>query len=90
MDQWSIESLKDRARKFADDARNLSADFQYALRRREKPEEDDMKKKALTVLAIVAAVVAFCGLAYGVFRLLSPDYLGEYDDYDEDAEDSEE
>ena len=63
MDQWSIESLKDRARKFADDARNLSADFQYALRRREKPEEDDVKKKALTVLAIVAAVVAFCGLA---------------------------
>ena len=61
MDQWSIESLKDRAR-----------------------------KKALTVLAIVAAVVAFCGLAYGVFRLLSPDYLDEYDDYDEDAEDSEE
>ena len=90
MDQWSIESLKDRARKFADDARNLSADFQYALRRREKPEEDDVKKKALTVLAIVAAVVAFCGLAYGVFRLLAPDYLDEYDDYDEDAEDSEE
>ena len=73
----------------AEDARALSNDFQYAIGLREKQKEgEDMKKKICTVLAIIGGIIAFCGLAYGVYRLLAPDYLEDYEDYD-DLEDED-
>ena len=89
MEQWNVEAFKDRAKKFTEDARALSNDFQYAIGLREKQKEgEDMKKKICTVLAIVGGIIAFCGLAYGVYRLLAPDYLEDYEDYD-DLEDED-
>ncbi|EEJ50928.1 hypothetical protein HMPREF6123_1795 [Oribacterium sinus F0268] len=89
MEQWNVEAFRDRAKKFTEDARALSNDFQYAIGLREKQKEgEDMKKKICTVLAIIGGIIAFCGLAYGVYRLLAPDYLEDYEDYD-DLEDED-
>ena len=89
MEQWNVEAFRDRANKFTEDARALSNDFQYAIGLREKQKEgEDMKKKICTVLAIIGGIIAFCGLAYGVYRLLAPDYLEDYEDYD-DLEDED-
>ena len=72
MEQWNVEAFRDRAKKFTEDARALSNDFQYAIGLREKQKEgEDMKKKICTVLAIIGGIIAFCGLAYGVYRLLA-------------------
>ncbi len=53
--------------------------------------EDDNKKKCNTllwVLAIIGAVAAVAGIAYAVYRYLTPDYLEDFDDdFDEDFED---
>ena len=44
MEQWNVEAFKDRAKKFTEDARTLSNDFQYAIGLREKQKEgEDMK-----------------------------------------------
>lgn len=89
MEQWNVEAFRDRAKKFTEDARALSNDFQYAIGLRERQKEgEEMKKKICTVLAIIGGIIAFCGLAYGVYRLLAPDYLEDYEDYD-DLEDED-
>ena len=36
MEQWNVEAFRDRAKKFTEDARALSNDFQYAIGLREK------------------------------------------------------
>lgn len=42
-------------------------------------------KKVLWTLAIVGAVAAVAGIAYAVYRYLTPDYLEDFDDdFDED------
>lgn len=86
MDQWNIESLKDRARKFTEEARNLSSDLQYALRRKEKEEKNGIAEKACVVLAVISGILLFCGLLYLVYRFLAPKYMDEYDDFDDEEE----
>ena len=55
------------------------------LRRR---DEDRVKKTILWILAIVGAVVAIAGIAYAVYRFLTPDYLEDFEeDFDDDFED---
>lgn len=49
-----------------------------------KRDQDKVKKTILCILAIVGAVVAIAGIAYAVYRFLSPDYL---DDFEEDLDD---
>ena len=51
-------------------------------------QKDDEKKcnTVLWVLAIVGAVAAVAGIAYAVYRFLTPDYLEDFDDDFEEEE----
>lgn len=53
-----------------------------------KRDQDKVKKTILCILAIVGAVVAIAGIAYAVYRFLTPDYLEDFEeDFDDDFED---
>lgn len=53
-----------------------------------KSEEDRQKNTVLWVLAIIGAVAAVAGIAYGVYRFFTPDYLEDFeDDLDDDLDD---
>lgn len=53
-----------------------------------KRDQDKVKKAVLCILAIVGAVVAIAGIAYAVYRFLTPDYLENFEeDLDDDFED---
>ena len=53
-----------------------------------KRDEDKIKKTILWILAIVGIVVAVAGIAYAVYRFLTPDYLEDFDeDFIDDFED---
>ena len=56
------------------------------LRRR---DEDRVKKTILWILAIVGAVVAIAGIAYAVYRFLTPDYLEDFEEEFEDEFDDD-
>lgn len=54
----------------------------------QKRDDDKIKKTILWILAIVGAVVAIAGIAYAVYRFLTPDYLEDFDeDFEDDFED---
>lgn len=60
-----------------------------------KRDEDKVKKTIIWVLAIVGAVAAIAGIAYAVYRFLTPDYLEDFeeeliDDFEDDYFDEEE
>ena len=60
-----------------------------------KREQDKVKKTILCILAIVGAVIAVAGIAYAVYRYISPDYLEDFeedldDDFEEDFFEDEE
>ena len=60
-----------------------------------KRDQDKVKKTILCILAIAGAVVAIAGIAYAVYRFLSPDYLDDFeedldDDFEEDCFEDEE
>lgn len=53
-----------------------------------KEEESKPWKRLLWVLAILGAIAAVAGIAYGVYRFFIPDYLEEFeDDFEEDFDD---
>ena len=53
-----------------------------------KRDQDRVKKTLLCILAIVGAVVSVAGIAYAVYRFLTPDYLEDFEeDFDDDFED---
>lgn len=61
----------------------------------QKRDDDKIKKTILWILAIVGAVVAIAGIAYAVYRFLTPDYLEDFeeefeDDFEDDYFDEEE
>lgn len=57
------------------------------LKQRER-ENEKPKNVILWVLAIVGAVVAVAGIAYAVYRFVTPDYLEDFeDDFDDDFDD---
>ena len=60
-----------------------------------KKEEEKARNTVLWVLAIIGAVAAVAGIAYGVYRFFTPDYLEDFeedfdDDFDDYFEDEEE
>ena len=60
-----------------------------------KREQDKVKKTILCIIAIVGAVIAVAGIAYAVYRYISPDYLEDFeedldDDFEEDFFEDEE
>jgi len=53
-----------------------------------KKEEKKKCNTVLWVFAVVGAVAAIAGIAYGVYRYLKPDYLEDFeDDFDDDFDD---
>ena len=54
----------------------------------QKKEEEKHKNAILWVLAVIGAVTAVAGIAYAVYRYLTPDYLEDFeDDFDDDFDD---
>ncbi len=53
-----------------------------------KKEEEKTRNTVLWILAIIGAVAAVAGIAYGVYRFFTPDYLEDFEeDFDEDFDD---
>ena len=53
-----------------------------------KKEEERTKNTVLWALAIIGAVAAVAGIAYAVYRFLTPDYLEDFEEYfDDDFDD---
>lgn len=51
-------------------------------------EEEKKSNIVVWVLAIVGAVTVIAGIAYAVYRYMTPDYLDDFDDdFDDDFED---
>lgn len=50
----------------------------------QKKEEEKHKNAILWVLAVIGAVTAVAGIAYAVYRYLTPDYLEDFEDDFED------
>ena len=57
------------------------------LKKRES-DDDKSKNAILWVLAIIGVVAAVAGIAYAVYRFVTPDYLEDFeDDFDDDFDD---
>lgn len=52
-----------------------------------KKEEEKKKNTILWVLAIIGSIAAIAGIAFAVYKFLTPDYLEEYEDYEDDFDD---
>ena len=52
-----------------------------------KREDEKKENCILWVLAIIGAVAAVAGIAYAVYRFLTPDYLEDFEDDDFDDDD---
>lgn len=53
-----------------------------------KKEQEDKSNKLVWGLAIIGAVAAVVGIAYAVYRYLTPDYLDDFDEeFDDDFDD---
>jgi hypothetical protein len=50
----------------------------------QKKEDEKPKNTVLWVFAIIGAITAVAGIAYAVYRYLTPDYLEDFDDDFED------
>ena len=51
-------------------------------------KEDDSCNVLVWILAIIGVIVAVAGIAYAVYRYLTPDYLDDFeDDFDDDFDD---
>lgn len=54
----------------------------------QKRDEEKNKNTVLWILAIIGAVTAVAGIAYAVYRYLTPDYLEDFeDDFEDDFDD---
>ena len=53
-----------------------------------KRDDDKIKKTVLWVLAILGAMAAIAGVAYAVYRFVTPNYLKNFDeDFEDNFED---
>ena len=53
-----------------------------------KEEKKDNGNTVLWILAIIGAIAAVAGIAYAVYRYLTPDYLEDFEeDFDDDFDD---
>ena len=54
----------------------------------QKKEEEKPKKYILWALAVIGAITAVAGIAYAVYRYLTPDYLEDFEeDFDDEFDD---
>ena len=62
--------------------------FDEFLAALQKRDDDKHKNAVMWVLAVIGAVAAVAGIAYAVYRYLTPDYLEDFEeDFDDDFED---
>ena len=55
-----------------------------------KKEEEKKSNIWVWILAIVGGIAVIAGIAYAVYRYLTPDYLEDFDDdFDDDFEDED-
>lgn len=53
-----------------------------------KKEEEKAQNTVLWVLAIIGAIAAVAGIAFAVYRFLTPEYLEDFEeDFDDDFDD---
>lgn len=52
-----------------------------------RKEDEQAKKAVLWGLAVVGAVAAVAGIAYAVYRIVTPDYLEDFEEEFDDFED---
>lgn len=70
---------------------NLNEKIEDLLAVLKKKEDEKDKNTVLWVLAIIGAVAAAAGIAYAVYRFLTPDYLEDFEeDFDDYFEEEEE
>ena len=53
-------------------------------------QKKEKKNVLIWILAVVGAVVVIAGIAYAVYRYMTPDYLEDFDDDFDDEFDDEE
>ena len=53
-------------------------------------QKKEKKNVLLWILAVIGAVVVIAGIAYAVYRYMTPDYLEDFDDDFDDEFDDEE
>ena len=75
--------------KFQDLVSEIKEQNRIIKEQNEKMKEDKAGKRILWILAIIGAVAAIAGIAYAVYRYLTPDYLEDFDDddYEDDFDD---
>ena len=68
---------------------NLNEKIEDLLAALKKKEDEKEKNTVLWVLAIIGAVAAVAGIAFAVYKYLTPDYLEDFDpdDYSDDFDD---
>ena len=67
---------------------NLNEKIEDLLAALKKKEDEKEKNTVLWVLAIIGAVAAVAGIAFAVYKYLTPDYLDDFDeDFDDDFDD---
>lgn len=55
-----------------------------------KCKQEEKSNIIIIILAIIGAVAAVAGIAYAVYRYMTPDYLDDFDDdFDEDEYDDD-
>lgn len=53
-----------------------------------KREDEKQKNTVIWILAIIGAVAAVAGIAFAVYKFMTPDYLEDFDeDFDDDFDD---
>ena len=65
-------------------------EFLEAIKMSELLQKKEKKNVLVCVLAVIGAVVVVAGIAYAVYRYMTPDYLEDFDDdFDDEFEDEE-
>lgn len=73
-----------KAMKNLEDVLNLSKI--NALLKKEE-EKEKTSNKVLWILAIIGAVAAVAGIAFAVYKYVTPKYIDDFDDFDDDFDD---
>lgn len=88
MERFDVKRLRSNALSLTEDARDRAEELISRARIMEfiekKREDDKLKKRLTLLLAAIGAVAAVAAIAYWVYQLVSPDYLEEYDENEDD------